>query len=102
MEARHKKDADGNPAGGFTDGTGFRIAWQDGPLGRGEDRREPNGAFVEDVILAAKDRIEFYQRSKFNCAENALAIGFLDDALESLHDRTTHREERQVEGTHAI
>ncbi len=102
MEARHKKDADGNPAGGFTDGTGFTIAWQDGPLGRGDDRREPNGAFVEDIILAAKDRIEFYQRSQFNCDENADAIGFLDDALETLHHRTAEREVREVEGTHAV
>lgn len=102
MESRHKNDATGNPAGGFTDGTGFRIAWQDGPLGRGEDRQEPNGASVEDIITAAKDRLEFYQRSKFICTENADAIGLLDDALETLYRRTTEREDRDVEGTHGV
>ena len=41
-------DTDTDPAGGFVHGKGFRIDWQNGPLGRGNERQEPNGAFVED------------------------------------------------------
>lgn len=40
-------DNDGNPAGGVVSGNGLCISWQNGPLGRGEERREPNGAFVK-------------------------------------------------------
>lgn len=98
--SRHWNDANGNPAGGVTQAKGFTISWQNGPLGRGNERREPNGAFVEDVIAAALDRLEFYQSSKFNCSENALAIQNLKLALEHLGMRTKDREARQVEGTH--
>ena len=48
----HWVDENGNPAGGITQGVGFTISWQNGPLGTGEERKEPNGAFVENVILA--------------------------------------------------
>ena len=95
-------DSNGNPEGGQTFGRGFAIAWQRGPLGRGEDRQEPNGAFVEDVIDAAKDRLEFYQRSKFACEENATAIKHLESALGALESRSAKRESRGVEGTHKV
>lgn len=98
----HFDDADGNPAGGTTFGCGFAIGWQNGPLGRGDERKEPNGAFVEDIIRAAIDRIEYYQRSKFNCYENALAITHLEQALGVLEQRTAEREKRDVEGTHTV
>lgn len=91
---------DGNPTGGTVRGTGLSIDWQNGPLGRGDDRKEPNGAFVETVIEAVKQRIEFYQDSKFRCDENAEAISHLDAALAALDRRTQVREEREVEGTH--
>jgi len=94
-------DDSDNPAGGCTSGRGFTISWQNGPLGRGNDRREPNGAFVEDVIAAAADRIEFYQSSKFACDDNAEAIEHLRKAIDALQRRTRDRETRDVEGTHA-
>jgi hypothetical protein len=53
IEGIHTLDVNGNPGGGVTDGVGIHIEWQDGPLGRGGDRSEPNGAFVEGVIAAA-------------------------------------------------
>lgn len=96
----HKSDAAGNPAGGVTVGTGFTIAWQDGPLGRGMARQAPNGAFVEDVIAACIGRLKFYQDGRFNCAENAVAIQRLEAALEALDQRTLNRIAREVEGTH--
>lgn len=94
-------DANSNPAGGVASGKGFAISWQNGPLGRGEDRKEPNGAFVETIIKAAKQRIEHYQTSKFNCQHNAEAIYHLGEALRWLNERTQKRETAGTEGTHS-
>lgn len=104
IEAKHYNDENGNPAGGKTIGIGIEILWQNGPLGRPEDgtRKEPNGAFVESVIQAALDRLEYYQGSKFKCRENALAITKLEEALHWLESRTQKREAQKVEGTHAV
>ena len=99
--SKNEVDEQGNPTGGTVTGTGIDIRWQDGPLGRGTDRREPNGAFVEGVIRAALERLYFYQDSKFKCRENALAITKLEEALHWLNHRTTEREHRGIEGTHA-
>lgn len=92
----------GNPAGGTTTATGLSIAWQKGPLGRGAQRVEPNGAFVETVILAAIDRLRWYQQSRFACQENEWAIQSLAAALAVLEARTKDREQRGVEGTHQV
>jgi hypothetical protein len=88
------------PEGGQTFGNGFAIAWQRGPLGKEAERKEPNGAFVDDIIAAAMDRLEFYQRSKFRCEENGAAINYLKGALAILKRRTERRETQGVEGTH--
>jgi hypothetical protein len=93
------------PAGGYVQGVGLDIEWQSGPLGAPDDpeRQEPNGAFVETVIAAAKQRIEFYQSAaggRFACRENAMAITKLDEALMWLNKRTADRTARNVEGTH--
>lgn len=100
ITSNHFFDENGKPAGGTTFGNGFAIGWQNGPLGRGEARTGPNGAFVEDVIDAALDRIDWYQQSGFACDENAEAISHLRSALEVLDKRTKAREARGVEGTH--
>lgn len=101
FHAKNVTDENGNPTGGVVVGTGFTIAWQDGPLGRGDDRQEPNGAFVEDVIDAARERILFFQASKFACEENAEALRCLTEALAALNSRTARRESAGIEGTHA-
>jgi len=98
-------DPDLNPTGGTVEGIGLKIEWQNGPLGRDGERKEPNGAFVETVISAALQRIEFYQNGgggKFKSRENAIAITKLEEALLWLDKRTRDREARQVEGTHKI
>lgn len=103
FESQNDSDADGNPAGGQVHGRGLEIRWQNGPLGRGEERQEPNGAFVETVIAAAKQRIEYYQKAasgRFACRENAVAITKLDEALLWLNKRTQDREAQGIEGTH--
>lgn len=96
-------DAAGNPCGGFFKGVGISIEWQNGPRKSeiGGELMEPNGAFVEDAIYAAKQRLEFFQAAfsgKFACRENALAITKLDEALHWLEHRTKAREARGVEG----
>lgn len=103
IDAVHRVDSEGNPAGGETAGVGITIIWQDGPLGRGSERKEPNGAFVEGVVAAAIDRMKFYQEAsdgKFRCRENALAITKLEEALHWMEARTRDRESRMVEGEH--
>jgi len=101
--AENDTDNLGYPAGGTVVGTGFTISWQRGPLGRGDDRLAPNGAFVEDVIQAAIQRIEHYNEAafgQFSCAENTLALANLRAAIKSLEARTARREQQEVEGTH--
>lgn len=98
--SHHFHDANKLPSGGHVYGTGFAIAWQSGPLGRGEERKTPNGAFVEDVIAAVVDRLEWYQASGFSCFENANALRHLRDALAVLESRTKRREIAGIEGTH--
>lgn len=90
----------GKPAGGHANGVGMNILWQNGPLGRGADRLAPNGAFVETVIAAVVQRLEFYEEAGFECAENKRAIWHLTCALDQLDARTKARESEGVEGTH--
>jgi len=98
--AENKSDDNGNPTGGSVKAVGIEINWQDGPLGRDGERKEPNGAFVEGVISSAIQRLEYFQNSKFKCRENALAITKLEEALHWLNSRTSNREKRGVEGTY--
>lgn len=100
--AENRLDDDGNPAGGYVSGTGLSITWQNGPLAVDGERLDPNGAFVETVIAAAKQRIEHYNETKFRCRENSLAITKLEEALHWLQHRTADRTERGVEGTHSL
>ena len=101
VTSENYSDEQGNPAGGVSHGLGFSISWQNGPLGRGEDRQPANGAFVEGVIEAARQRLDYYQTTRFKCRETALAITKLEEALHWCQHRTANREARQVEGTHA-
>jgi hypothetical protein len=100
FEAANYRDGNDNPSGGYVGGVGLAIEWQNGPLSVDGERLEPNGAFVETVIAAAKQRIEEYQATKFACEENADAIALLELALKRLDYRTRRRTEAGVEGTH--
>ena len=89
------------PDGGDATGIGLNITWQRGSLVQSDGTvRPPNGAFVETVIQSAKHRLEFYQSTKFNCAENAEAIQHLEKALEVLASRFKRRDEAGKLGTH--
>lgn len=100
--SRNDLDEQGRPFGGEVAGTGLHIEWQKGPLReQGSDEpAAPNGAFVEDVIRAAIDRIDCYQHTQFRCRENAIALTKLEEALLWLNSRTARRTAQGVEGTH--
>lgn len=115
LVASNDLDTDENPTGGFVrlitekDGAdafmAMLINWQDGPRGMRKDQptlAEPNGAFVEDVIWAAIQRLEFFNESKYRCRENSLAITKLEEALFILKDRQLSRSDRGVEGKHEV
>jgi hypothetical protein len=101
QECHNYVDPDGNPTGGYVAGVGLNITWQSGPLGK--PPKEPNGTFVDDVIEAARQRLEFYQKAaggKFACRENAIAITKLEEAAHWLYARRMERESRGVQGEH--
>jgi len=98
----HETDKEGCPTGGTTTGVGIEIHWQNGSLGRGEDRKDQNGAFVEGVLSAVLGRLEYYENSKFEDIHNRVAIIKIKEALVQLEERTKERETRQIEGTHTV
>lgn len=103
MITSHHWTDNGTPMGGSTYGNGFAISWQNGPLVDADGEREsPNGAFVEDIIKAAIDRIEYYQASKYVSEYNASALVHLRFAVDALNARTKDREQRGVEGTKQV
>lgn len=111
VQSSFKTDEDGNPTGGTADmllwveeGDGLVkrqvifIEYQDGIVG--EDGQ--TGAFVEDVIYAATQRLEFFQESRFECDENADALYHLDRALKALDRRTAKRSKAGIENTYEV
>lgn len=102
-EISNRVDSDGNPSGGYFHSKGVVISWQNGPrLQEDGTLADPNGAFIEDAMYAALQRLEFFQDSKFKCRENALAITHLQEALHWLKARQVARSSRNVEGTHTV
>ena len=61
-----------------------------------------NGCHNEDLIAIVIDRLQCFQSSAFSCRENALALTKLEEALHWLNSRTKERQNRGVEGTHAV
>lgn len=113
IEATNEVDGAGNPTGGgvllYVNKGGddefpaVHIAWQDGPRGQADGTlADPNGAFVEDVIWAALQRLEFFNESKYRDRANSLAITHLEQALQALKDRQLERSHRNVEGKHEV
>lgn len=80
------------------------IRWQDGPRGQeGTDELlPPNGAFVEDVLWAALQRLEFFNEGKYKSRANSIAISNIEQALQALKDRQLERSYRGVEGKHEV
>ena len=118
LVAENKVDENGNPTGGHVilaakrgendQFPALHIEWQDGPRGAGTNPdgtpvlADPNGAFVEDVIWAALQRLEFFNEGKYRDRANSLAITKLEEALYALKDRQLQRSSRGVEGKHEV
>lgn len=103
IASRNYADDNGNPAGGYCSGVGMCIHWQDGPRGVfGGEPNPANGAFVEDAILAAVQRLEFFERSQYAHPANAEAIRHCRAAIKALHDRAIERKSRGVLGVNAV
>ena len=95
----HNWTKDGNPTGGYAQGTGLKINWQDGPIDR-DAGDKPNGTFVEDILEVCKRRLEFYEESRFSCEENASALLSIKHAIAALLLRRKDRAARGVLGKH--
>lgn len=100
---------DGNPTGGETsmmaasgkDGLDYyaiSIHWQDGIIGP----EGQNGAFIEDVLEAARQRLLFFNSTKFRCRENSVAITKIEEALQWLDWRTRQRLLQDMENTYEV
>ena len=84
------KDPIGRPAGEFG-----HVEFQNGPI----NERGVNGCQHEDLLVIVIDRLEHFQKGKFNCRENDLALTKIQEALHWLEARTKDRVKRGVEGT---
>lgn len=83
-------EAQDRPAGEFG-----HIGFQDGPV----KEVGVNGCHHEDLIAIMIDRLQHFQRGKYACRENDIALTKLEEALHWLGHRTAARAARGVEGT---
>lgn len=90
------RNSDGVVIGGHAKSVGMDIKWQAGPI----PEMGINGTTCEEVMLAVIDRLEGFQASKFNCSENAIAIHYIELAIQSLVSRTKRREAAGSKGTY--
>ncbi len=106
VKSEFTTDENGNPTGGYTemlhpdenDSRVFlQVNYQDGIVGDGGQ----SGAFVEDVLEAARQRLMFFQQSKFRCRENAIALTKIEEALQWLDWRTRNRLAEGVENSYS-
>lgn len=103
LTCKNYMDGD-NPSGGYAHGPGLCISWQDGPRGKDENGNlEPaSGAFVEDALVAAGQRLQCFQASKFAHPANARAIELINEAVGVLASRSSERQARGVLGSHSV
>ena len=87
------------PKGGSAHTTGLGIRWQAGPVAPDS---VPNGAFIEDAITAAIERLRWLQSGDYACRENAISITKLEEARFWLEERSRDRRARGVEGTYQL
>lgn len=74
------------------------ILFQNGPI----KEAGVNGVTHEALLTIVIDRLEGFQKGKYACPENEIALGALKLAQRTLHLRTELRAERGVEGTHKV
>lgn len=104
IHCRNYADDHGNPSGGYAHGPGMCISWQDGPRGRdhGGNLFPANGAFVEDALVAAHQRLAFFQESQYAHSANAEAMDYIELAIDCLKRRADQRSQRGVLGQNVV
>lgn len=104
IRCRDWLDKDGNPASGYAHGVGMSVVFQDGPRGKLNDGTlaPASGAFVEDLLVAAMQRLAFFQQTKFAHDKNAEAIEHLHRAIDALDSRAKERARRGVLGENTV
>ena len=100
LESENYMDEDGNPEGGWAEAPGLQIRWQRGALDFESEAEPWNGCFLVTVLEAAKRQLEFYQGTKFKCADNENAMAMVEMAIRILNKRQLDRFERGVRGGH--
>ena len=100
----HYLNDEGFPTGGYATATGMLVVFQDCPnKKRAKQCYVKSGAFVEDLLVAAKGRLEFFQTSdKVKCEENRAAIIAIEAALAVLGARRNRRIAEGKYGTHQM
>ena len=83
------------PVGGDQNPPFANVSFQNGPI----KEAGVNGCHHEDLINIVIDRLNSFQKGKFRCRENALAITKLEEALMWLNKRTQTRQDKGIEGT---
>lgn len=105
LACRNYRDDKGNPASGYVHGPGLCVVFQDGPRGKLDDGvtlAPANGAFVEDLLVAALQRLSHFQGTQYKCDENERAIEKIAEAIAILHDRAKGRAARGVLGQNVV
>lgn len=74
---------------------GLVVNFQNGPI----NENGINGVTQEALLAIVIDRLQSFQRGKYACRENALALTKLEEAQHWLLHRTRARMARGVEGT---
>ena len=97
IDIRNDADHEGLPAGGHALGRGLAVQFQPGPV---KETGAVVGAFVEDLLIVAAERLRWYQTGQFHCPENGTALAHVEAALQVLNARTEERRKRGVEGSH--
>lgn len=88
--------AETQPENFIADDVLLHVHFQEGPI----KEAGVNGVCNEDLIAMVISRLEHFNKSHFQCRENAMVITKLEEALLWLRKRTMGREQRGVEGTH--
>lgn len=92
LKARHYM-VDDLPQSGYVVGPGLTVVWQDGPRAKQSDGTlaAANGAFVEDLLVAAYERLAFFQSTQFSHEANAFAMDYIVNALDAMQSRASQR-----------
>lgn len=91
-------DAGRNPSCDRESYVGVQILFQNGPI----PEVGTNGLTHEALLAILIDRLQGFQKGKFACRENAIALTKLEEAMHWLKHRTEQRLARGVEGTHSV